>query len=344
MPKSCIICKVEASPDVLLQYCDACNSALYCSKACQRKDWKEHQHKQLCKLINVGHGDRQIRCDRHTDALKARQDFFELVQGSLDEEMKGFFKLFQESTFEGSQDAAREMKKIVERQAEEHQRLLLFHSLYLLVHTNPSEMLSWPNSPLLVLLEFIDSNVLSGDDYDFEDEAVSLEELNQVRETPLCHLVSLADSSDYCTHVNQLILAKQLIEHGANVNALMIPYDMTPLHWACSSGTVTNLDIIELLLVEGADPNAQDRNGTTVLILTVEVSPGAAKFLLNWPTTDSNITETSGPSFLDMVEKILKVFSDEIAIPGSPTLIKDQFLLQQWLEIKEMLVERVPET
>jgi hypothetical protein len=153
-------------------------------------------------------------------------------------------------------------------------------------------------------------------------------------------LLCLADSSDYSTHVNQLILAKQLIGHGANVNAISIPYGMTPLHRACHAGTVTNLDIVELLLVEGADPNAQDRSGKTALMCTVEVAPGAAKFLLSWPTTDFNITIPSGVSFPDVVEKILKEFSDKVAIPGNPDQVTDRFLLQQWREVKEMLVER----
>jgi hypothetical protein len=334
MFKSCIICKVEASPAVLLQYCDACNSALYCSKACQRKDWKEHQHKQLCKLINVGHGGRQIRRDRHTDGLIARKEEFEEQQRHLDEGSKRFFKLFEESTFEGSRAAAREMKKIAKRDIEENQKILLLHSLYLLVHTEPSEMLSWPNSPLLVLLQLVDSNVLSGED------DVPLEE-GEVRETPLCHLVALADSSDYSTHVNQLILAKQLIEHGANVNALMIPYGMTPLHRACHEGAVTNLDIVELLLVEGADPNARDCYGKTVLMFTTDMSPGAAKFLLKWPTTDFNITLQSGSSFPYAVEMILKRFSAKVAFPRNPDQVQDQFMLQQWREIQKILDESV---
>jgi hypothetical protein len=52
--KSCIICSAVASPDLQLQYCDACQSALYCSKAYQRIDWKK-KHTQTCKLLNAGH-------------------------------------------------------------------------------------------------------------------------------------------------------------------------------------------------------------------------------------------------------------------------------------------------
>jgi ankyrin repeat protein len=47
--------------------------------------------------------------------------------------------------------------------------------------------------------------------------------------------------------VNQLILAKQLVEHGANVNAVSTPHGKRPLHKACSSGNVTNLDFVEYL-------------------------------------------------------------------------------------------------
>ena len=49
-----------------------------------------------------------------------------------------------------------------------------------------------------------------------------------------------------------------------------------------AGGNVTNLDFVELLLETGADPNAQDHLGLTPLMCTIEVAPGAAKFLLNW--------------------------------------------------------------
>jgi hypothetical protein len=65
MSKSCIVYKAVASPDILLQYCDACQSTMYCSRACQREDWKK-QHKKICKLLNVGHGDMQLRGNIHT--------------------------------------------------------------------------------------------------------------------------------------------------------------------------------------------------------------------------------------------------------------------------------------
>jgi hypothetical protein len=189
-------------------------------------------------------------------------------------------------------------------------------------------MLSWPNSPLLVLLQFVDPNVLSGHEH------------VEKRYIPLHFLADVADPSNYSTHVKQLILAKQLIKHGANVNAVTRPESETPLHNACCAGIVTNLDFVKLLLKEGADANFQDYLGLTPLMYTIPDAPGVAKFLLNWPTTDANITSQSGASFLASIRTLIAAFSDEIVLPDNPDRVQRQFQLQQWREIEEMLVER----
>jgi hypothetical protein len=203
----------------------------------------------------------------------------------------------------------------------------MFHSLNSLIRSSNLEMLSWPNSPLLVMLQFVDPSVLLGDE--------------EKKGSPLHCLATQSHHSNYSTHVNQLILAKQLIEHGANVNGLSYPRRATPLHLACYAGVVTNLDFVELLLKGGADPNAQTDLGTTPLMITAKLAPGAAKLLLNWPTTDVNITNRSGETFLVSVRIAVEDFSCRIAFPDSPEQVQHQFLLQQWTEIEEMLVERV---
>jgi hypothetical protein len=263
----------------------------------------------------------QVRTDKHMNASILMKQTFESNACIIEdnEDSKKFFKLFQESTFEGSRAAALEMKRIAKRHYKSTQHNLLAHSLYVLAHSD-SGMLSWPNSPLLVLLHFVDLNMLSGDE--------------DARGTPLHDLTDLAAPSDFSTHVNQLILAKQLIEHGASVNAVSRRYGCTPLHTACFANAVTNLDFVELLLNEGADANAQDCKGRTPLMVTTPDAPGAAKFLLNWPTTDFNITTRSGDSFLARVRNAIEYFSEGVARPGQ------QLLLRQWREIEEMLVER----
>jgi hypothetical protein len=211
------------------------------------------------------------------------------------------------------------MKNYAKRQTTNNQNFYLFHILHFLARFSNSEMLSWPNSPLLVMLQFVDPNVLFGG-----------EETNRA---PLHAVSYLANHSDYSTHESQLILAKQLIEHGANVNAVSIPNAQTPLHSACDAAIVTNLDLVELLLEVCADPNAQDHLGLTPLVLTIPYAPGAAKFLLKWPTTDANITTRSGASFLARVRSMT-------ARRENTQQVQYQFLVQQWIEIEEMLVER----
>jgi hypothetical protein len=131
--RSCTNCKAGESSDLQLLYCATCQSALYCSKACQREDWKK-QHKQICKSLNVGHGGMQVRDDMHTDRSVYYKERFERERGYFDEGAKRFFKLFQESTFEGSRAAAKEMKKYAKRQIKTNQRIIvsqfeLSHSL-----------------------------------------------------------------------------------------------------------------------------------------------------------------------------------------------------------------------
>jgi hypothetical protein len=196
-------------------------------------------------------------------------------------------------------------------------------------------MLLWPNSPLLVLLQFVDPSVLAGPDHGVLPEG-------KMSFTPLHKLTILVDptGSDYSTQENQLTLGRQLIEHGANVNTEIYRHGETPLHLACHSVTTTNLDFIQLLLENGADPNAQNDFGGTPLFDTIMFAPGAAKFLLEWPTTDINITAKSGLSFPTMVRDAVKLFTDKVALLDNPNRVEDQFVLQQWRGIEEMLVER----
>jgi hypothetical protein len=332
MSKTCYLCHVAAPEGVTFSYCSACQSVMYCSKVCQKKDWKAH--KKICKSLNAGDGAMQVRNTFHEKASAKKEELFREMERNLGKDGKRFFKLFTQSTFEGSQAAARKMKKIAIRETKHNQKALLFHSLYLLLHTD-SEKLLWPNSPLLVLLQFVDPNMRTGPDH----EAL---QVGETHFTLLHHLTCMIDptSSDYSTQENQLILGRQLIEHGANVNAGACSNGVTPLQSACGSQVTTNLDFIQLLLENGADPNAQEARGLTPLMYTTKMAPGAAKFLLEWPTTDVNITTSSGTSFLAYVRGAIEYFADKVAIPDNPDRMEDQFVLQQWREIEETLVER----
>jgi hypothetical protein len=80
--------------------------------------------------------------------------------------------------------------------------------------------------------------------------------------------------------------------------------------------------------------------GNELLMYTIPDAPGAAKYLLNWSTTDANITIRSGASFPARVRKAIEYYSEEIALPDNPNRVQHQFLLRQWREIEEMLMER----
>jgi hypothetical protein len=88
---------------------------------------------------------------------------------------------------------------------------------------------------------------------------------------------------------------------------------------------VTNLDFVELLLKEGADPNFH-RSDTVAVYY--RLGPGAAKFLLNWPATDANITTRSGASFLAKGRETVEFLCERAARPDNPGKIQDHFQLQ----------------
>jgi hypothetical protein len=153
-------------------------------------------------------------------------------------------------------------------------------------------------------------------------------------------LRELSDPSKEHTVKNQYILAKQLIEAGANVNARAQcgQNKSTPLHGACCSANCTNLDFIQLLLDHGANPNAKDSDGATPLYYTVPGAPGAAKFLLTYSNkTDPDILRNDGLSFLAMVRASIVV--GRTYNPHSELLL---FHVKQWEEVEQFLVERDP--
>jgi hypothetical protein len=328
----CFTCKAHT----VVKCCSKCQAVQYCSKSCQKKDWK--QHKQICQFLNVGDGAMQVQTDEQIEEFQELEEIFQDEKRSYDEDDKRFFKLFTESRRAGSRAATREMQKIAARQTKNNQATMLFHSLGLLMRTD-SEKLRWPNSPLRILLQFVDANVRWG--------AASPEELT-TGPPPLYHLSYEVDPKDHSFHKNQIILGQQLIRHGANATFDKLKSGQTPLHLACHSRSVTNLDFIQLLLEKGASPNVQDIFGKTSLMCTIPMAPGAAKFLLEWSTPptsrdiDIHISDrTGGVTFSDMVRHTIEDFPDQPGLPDNPDQqVKNAFLLQQWREIETMLVER----
>ena len=61
MSKNCFTCNVRT----VLKCCIKCQAVQYCSKSCQKQDWK--QHKQICQFLNAGDGAMQVQTDEHVD-------------------------------------------------------------------------------------------------------------------------------------------------------------------------------------------------------------------------------------------------------------------------------------
>ena len=160
-----------------------------------------------------------------------------------------------------------------------HREFLLFQSIGILLGLG-SDIIVQPTSPIVVLLESgVDPNALSHPWGGPPDEGSS---------RPL-HLLIDMTAPNMDLMERQVIIAKQLIEAGADVNAVNAPGQgrNSPLHNACFSGECTNLELIKLFLDHGANPNLGNNVGQTPLMMTLRMSPSAAKLLLTYPYENS---------------------------------------------------------
>ena len=156
---------------------------------------------------------------------------------------------------------------------------LLFQSIGILLGLD-SDIIVQPTSPVLVLLESgVDPNFLSHPRGGPPDDSSS---------RPL-HMLVGCTAPNVDVMERQVIIARQLIEAGADVNAVNGPAlgKNSPLHNACSSARCTNLGLIKLFLDHGANPNLGNVMSQTPLMMTLEMSPSAAKLLLTYPYESS---------------------------------------------------------
>jgi hypothetical protein len=326
---SCQVCEKGEAEGQKVSFCNSCRSVSYCSRVCQKADWKAH--KVICKKLNVGDA-KQIAHPYHQSRAEKAKERAQLALSDCDNpRARRFFDLFFDSQGDTDHtDTFRKMRKILLKESRFNRRDILFRSLSILSQ-RPSEMLKLPTSPLKVALQFVDASVMSM--YDGRGS------------TPLHWLAQMSDPRKEHTLENQRILAKQLLEAGANANAraqgCFDKVKVTPLHIACWGGYCTNLDLIELLLDHGANPNTKDTLGNTPLHFTYPKAPGAAKFLLMYSDKiDPDILMNNGRSFLAMVRSSIADGTSKARHPHNlyPEIIL--FQVQQWEEVEKVLVER----
>jgi hypothetical protein len=266
---SCQVCEKGEGEGLQLSFSNSCRSVSYCSRACQKADWKAH--KVICKVLNVGDAKQIIHSEHQARAEEAKEHA-KLALSECDPRARRFLDLFIESQGDPdhNHDTVRKMKKILRKESRFNRHTILFNYLTILMQL-PSEMLKLPTSPLKVALQSVDASVMSCPRLNMDDGNGS---------TPLHWLAYMGDTSQEHTLENQCILAKQLIEAGANVNSRAQRgfKKITPLYNACNSANCTNLDFIQLLLDNGANLNAKNSDGETPLRHTIGNAPGAAKF------------------------------------------------------------------
>jgi len=162
----------------------------------------------------------------------------------------------------------------------------------------------------------------------------------------------MADPDLATSHQVQVVLGQQLLDAGAEVNAQAGEGlgKVTPLHRACHSATVINLDFIRLLLEHGANPNARSvPKGETPLMHTLENSMPAAVLLLTFPSRvaiDVNVCSSNGSTFLGGVRQSIKRFKEDEVFDqlggglSSEAIARRNFILKQFLQVEALLVEK----
>ena len=188
---------------------------------------------------------------------------------------------------------------IVSRLTAHDKKAIIFMSLSLAMRV-PTSYLYLESSPLLRMLRAgADPSALSSPPPGHPpDDAGS---------TALHWLAELADPNSSASHSSVLVLARQLLDAGADVNTRAGPGldRITPLMRACCSGVATNLDLIDLYLARGADPNLTDVYGQTAAMHSMIFASAAARRLVLHPSIDLSLRvhsgRNSGQSLIDMV-------------------------------------------
>ena len=62
IPERVICCNVCNLASTKMKWCKKCKIVRYCSKKCQKIDWKRNNHKRLCKKIRKNGWDKVYKC------------------------------------------------------------------------------------------------------------------------------------------------------------------------------------------------------------------------------------------------------------------------------------------
>ena len=327
-----------------------CRAVPYCSVGCQRKAWKQHQ--KICSSLNVGKAQ-QIR---HPDHAKSQNLSAKLMAGlaTFSTKSRQLFAIFMSE--DPSNATLAKMKTIASQIDLVERESLMFLSIGILLGIE-SKLIKRPTSPLLILLDSgVNSDLFdSGVGSDFLSHPPNTREPDENSITGL-HFLTKFTESDESIFKRQVILAKQLIGAGADVNARasVSYYHNSPLHFACASSVVNNIDLVQLFLDSGSNPNQQNLFGETPLMYTMKMAMPVAKLLLTYDSKvpiDVNVRTVNGSTFLgglnDCIEQVQRQRNRAavgIFDPGDEkgwtNVAQYDYLLQQTKEVQQLLIER----
>lgn len=163
--------------------------------------------------------------------------------------------------------------------------------------------------------------------------------------TPLHWVAEMSDAFDPITNDNQVRCATILLDAGANINAPAehLLGHVTPLHRAMHSAIYTNLQLIQLFMDRGADPNALDSDRDTPMMHTLGAAAPAALYVLeHYPDkVQTDIVNQRGWTLLHMVRNCIRECTVKLnwgSPPAARQLLERNLAAQKALE--EALVQR----
>jgi hypothetical protein len=156
---SCQVCEKGEAEGLKLSFCSSCRSVSYCSRECQKTDWKAH--KVICKGLNVGDAKQIVHPDHLSQAKGVKELAKDLLSECDNPRVRRFFDQFLESQGDTDHtDSVRKMKKVLQNESPFSRQDVLFRSLFVLSQL-PSKTLKLPTSPLKVALQSVDASVMS---------------------------------------------------------------------------------------------------------------------------------------------------------------------------------------
>jgi hypothetical protein len=121
---TCKLCERGEAEGLKLSFCNSCRSVSYCSRACQKADWKAH--KVICKELNLVDAKQIFQSD-HQSLPERAEEMARCALSECDPRARRFFDLFFESQgYTDHTDTVRKMKEILRKESRFNREVILF--------------------------------------------------------------------------------------------------------------------------------------------------------------------------------------------------------------------------